>query len=54
MKKRVVSILLCATMAVGILAGCGSGNSESSNSDSSDSSGSDSGDTLVVWMKEDL
>lgn len=54
MRKRVVSILLCATMAVGILSGCGKGNSESSNSDSSDSSGSDSGDTLVVWMKEDL
>ena len=44
MKKKVVSVLLVAAMAVGMLAGCGSGGKKSSDS-------SDKGDknTLTVW-----
>lgn len=49
MKKKVVSIVLCAAMCVGMLAGCGKGNEESGKS-------ADSGEkqkvSLTMWGQE--
>lgn len=42
MKRKLVSVLLCGAMAVSLLAGCGSGSSESSDSGSSETQGSES------------
>jgi multiple sugar transport system substrate-binding protein/raffinose/stachyose/melibiose transport system substrate-binding protein len=48
MKKKIISALLCATMAASMLAGCGSGDSDSSSGDNSgtaESGTSDSGES---------
>lgn len=51
MKKRIVSVLLCAAMAVSMLAGCGSGNNGSGDStESSDMEYVKDKGTLVVGI----
>ena len=50
MKKRLVSLMLCAVMGITMLAGCASGSGDSG--EEKGSSGSD--ETIVVWMKKDL
>lgn len=44
MKKRVISTLLCATMLVGMITGCGSNNTESAGNTSSNAASTESGD----------
>ena len=48
MKKRVLSVLLCAVMAVSLLAGCGSGNSDNVGESESDKAYVQDKGTLVV------
>ncbi len=54
MKKKIVSLLACATLAVGMLAGCGS--SDSSSDSSTDSSATadseDSGDLITIGFAQ--
>lgn len=50
MKKRVLSVLLCAGMAVSMLAGCGSGNSEQGTESESDKAYVQEKGTLVVGI----
>lgn len=47
MKKKIVSVLLCAAMVGTMLAGCGGGSSSSGSTASADAAVSD--DTLVYW-----
>ena len=44
MKRKIVAVLTAATLAVGMLAGCGGGGSDSSSGGSTDSSGTTSTD----------
>ena len=44
MKRKIVAVLTAATLAVGMLAGCGGGGSDSSSGGSKDSSGTTSTD----------
>ena len=44
MKRKIVAVLTAATLAVGMLAGCGGGGSDSSSDGSKDSSGTTSTD----------
>ncbi len=53
MKKKVLSLVLAATMAMGALAGCGSSNSDSSNDSASESSES-SGDQVTLKVFSNL
>lgn len=48
MKRKIVSVLLCAGLAVSMLAGCGSGG----NSDAQSSSGSDEAQSDMEYVKE--
>ena len=50
MKKRVLSVLLCAGMAVSLLAGCGSGNSDNGGESESDKAYVQDKGTLVVGI----
>ena len=50
MKKRVLSVLLCAVMAVSLLAGCGSGNSDNGGESESDKAYVQDKGTLVVGI----
>ena len=50
MKKRVISTLLCATMLVGMITGCGSNNTESAGNTSSNAASTESGDGEKVVL----
>ena len=50
MKRRVLSVLLCAGMAVSLLAGCGSGNSDNGSESESDKAYVQDKGTLVVGI----
>lgn len=50
MRKRLVSMMLCVSMGITLLAGCGS----NSNSGNDKESANKEKDTIVVWMKKDL
>lgn len=50
MKKRVISTLLCATMLVGMITGCGSNNTESAENTSSNAASTESGDGEKVVL----
>lgn len=55
MKKRAISTLLCATMLVGMITGCGSNNTESAGNTSSNAASTESGDgdgSLTVEYQE--
>ena len=54
MKKKVVSIMMTAALAAGMLAGCGSGNGKGSTGDSKSSSAASgtSGDNLSADTSE--
>ena len=47
MKKKVLSLMLCAAMTISLLAGCGSSSSGSSNSGSANSGSANSGSTAA-------
>lgn len=48
MKKKLLSVLLCAAMVVGMLAGCGS--KETKSEDKKDGGSSEEKTTLTLWM----
>ena len=50
MKKRAISTLLCATMLVGMITGCGSNNTESAGNTSSNAASTESGDGEKVVL----
>jgi rhamnose transport system substrate-binding protein len=51
MKKKLFSALLCATMVVGLLAGCGGGSSSSQGGDASAAGGDSSAHTYAIVTK---
>lgn len=54
MKKKLLSALLCATMAVSMLAGCGSGETSSASSDSSTDSTENAGGEETQTVAEEI
>ena len=51
MKKKLLSVLLCASMAASMLAGCG-GNSSDANSNAADNAGAAGTETAAVDDKQ--